>query len=153
MKNAVAYSLAPDQQNSEAYYRRVQEFTDEVLGHASDSLMTSITEFTDYLRKYKLEELRSDEEYILELLNFGLLWKTYGEYSLTVRMAPFLTLSRMAEWRKRHQKLKRYGVCAQCVLLDYSGCKKHWHCDGVSTSLNIRELKRILRGQMTSSLS
>jgi hypothetical protein len=60
MKNAVTYSLAPDHQNSEAYYRRVREFTDEVLGRAFDSLMTSVTGFTEYLRKYKLEELRSD---------------------------------------------------------------------------------------------
>ena len=97
MKNAVTYCLAPDQQNSEAYYRGVWEFTDEVLGRASDSLKTNVSEFTEYLRKYKLEELRNDEEYILELLSFGLLWKTYSEYSLTVRMAPFLMLSRMAE--------------------------------------------------------
>ncbi len=119
MKNAVTYSLAPSQQNSEAYYRRVREFTDEVLEHASGSLMTSVTEFTDYLRKYKLEELRSDEEYILELLSFGLLWKTYGEYSMTVRMAPFLTLSRMAEWRKRHQKLKPAIDLARGVLVTF----------------------------------
>jgi hypothetical protein len=41
-------------------------------------------------------------------------------------------------------ELKRYDVPAQCVLLDYSGCKKHWHCSGISTELDIRELKRIL---------
>jgi len=41
-------------------------------------------------------------------------------------------------------ELKRYDVPAQCVLLDYSGCKKHWHCTGISTDLDIRELKRIL---------
>lgn len=41
-------------------------------------------------------------------------------------------------------ELKRYDVPAQCVLLEFSGCKKHWGCKGVSTELNIRELKRIL---------
>ena len=117
MKNAVTYSLAPGQQNSEEYYQRVREFTDEVLGRASESLMTSVTEFTDYLRKYNLEELRSDEEYILELLSFGLLWKTYGGFALTVRMAPFLTLSRMAEWRKRHQAVKPAIDLARGVLV------------------------------------
>ena len=117
MKNAVTYSLAPDQQNSEVYYRGVREFTDEVLGRASDSLKTNVSKFTEYLRKYKLEELRNDEEYILELLSFGLLWKTYSEYSLTVRMASFLTLSRMAEWRKRHQTLKPAIDLARGVLV------------------------------------
>jgi hypothetical protein len=41
-------------------------------------------------------------------------------------------------------ELKRYDVPAQCVPLDYSGCKKHWHCQGIPTSLDVRELKRIL---------
>ncbi len=117
MNTAVTYSLASGQQNSEAYYRRVREFTDEVLGRASDSLMTNVTEFTEYLRKYNLEELRTNEEYILELLSFGLLWKTYGEYSLTVRMAPFLMLSRMAEWRKRHQTMKPAIDFARGILV------------------------------------
>jgi hypothetical protein len=49
-------------------------------------------------------------------------------------------------------ELKRYGVCAKCVLLDYSGCKKHWYSEGVSTTLNIRELKRILEAQMANSV-
>ena len=41
-------------------------------------------------------------------------------------------------------ELKRYDVPAQCVLLEYSGCRKHWHADGVPTALSMRELKRIL---------
>jgi hypothetical protein len=43
-------------------------------------------------------------------------------------------------------ELKRYDVPAQCVLLDYSGCKKHWCCKGkgIPTMLNIRELRRII---------
>jgi hypothetical protein len=41
-------------------------------------------------------------------------------------------------------ELKRYEVPAQCVLLEYSGCKKHWHPEGVTTMLSMRELKRIL---------
>jgi hypothetical protein len=43
-------------------------------------------------------------------------------------------------------ELKRYDVPAQCVLLDYSGCKKHWHSVGIETALNVRELNRILDG-------
>jgi uncharacterized protein len=32
------------------------------------------------------------------------------------------------------------GVPAQGVLLDYAGCKSHWHQDGVSTDLNLNKL-------------
>jgi hypothetical protein len=45
-------------------------------------------------------------------------------------------------------ELKRYGVPAPCVLLDYSGCKKHWHPEGVPTSLNFGELRRILEDKV-----
>ncbi len=41
-------------------------------------------------------------------------------------------------------ELKRYDVPAQCVLLDRAGCRKHWRCEGVTTALNMRELKRKL---------
>jgi hypothetical protein len=37
-------------------------------------------------------------------------------------------------------ELKRYGVPAQCILLNFSGCKKHWHYNGISTCFNIKEL-------------
>jgi len=48
-------------------------------------------------------------------------------------------------------ELKRYDVPAQCVLLDYSGCKKHWCSEGIPTAMNIRELKRILPGTTSSA--
>ena len=44
-------------------------------------------------------------------------------------------------------ELKRYGVQAQCVPLEFSGCKKHWHTKGVETEINRHELKRILDKQ------
>jgi uncharacterized protein len=106
MENPVTYSLSLSNQNSEAYYNSICEFTDEVIEYASRNLITNVTEFKDFLYNFKLEEIRSNEEYFLELLSFGLLWKTYGKIALSIRKAPFLTLSRMAEWRKHHQSLK-----------------------------------------------
>ncbi len=41
-------------------------------------------------------------------------------------------------------KLKELGVPAQCVLLDYCGCKNHWHDEGMPTCINIGKLKEIL---------
>jgi uncharacterized protein len=40
-------------------------------------------------------------------------------------------------------ELKRYGVPAQCVFLNYCGCKKHWDPKGIPTELDMQELKRI----------
>lgn len=41
-------------------------------------------------------------------------------------------------------KAKALGFEPQCVLLDYCGCKKHWHEHGLTTSINLEGLKRIL---------
>ncbi len=39
------------------------------------------------------------------------------------------------------------GVAPQCVLLDYCGCKNHWHEEGISTALNEKQLMKILENQ------
>jgi len=40
--------------------------------------------------------------------------------------------------------LKDMGVPAQCVLLDYCGCKSHWSEEGFPTGINVGQIKRIL---------
>jgi hypothetical protein len=40
--------------------------------------------------------------------------------------------------------LKDKEIPAQCVLLDYCGCKNHWHNEGLPTELNFNELKRVM---------
>jgi hypothetical protein len=42
--------------------------------------------------------------------------------------------------------LKEAGIAAQCVLLDYCGCKKHWHQEGLPTEINEKYMKKILQG-------
>lgn len=43
-------------------------------------------------------------------------------------------------------KAKELGLPPQCVLLDYCGCKKHWDETGMTTTLNITELEKIMHG-------
>lgn len=37
-------------------------------------------------------------------------------------------------------KAKDLGFVPQCVLLDYCGCKSHWHKDGIATDINVDRL-------------
>ncbi|HEX2953111.1 MAG TPA: DUF116 domain-containing protein [Bacillota bacterium] len=41
-------------------------------------------------------------------------------------------------------KIKGLGIPAQCVLLDYCGCKAHWHERGIVTAMNIDRLREIM---------
>ena len=73
--------------------------------------------------------------------------------------------SGFTRWLKRWENTREYGLVAvacllnivvggyemrnlnipsQCVPLDYSGCKKHWHKDGIPTELNSNQLLKIL---------
>lgn len=40
--------------------------------------------------------------------------------------------------------LDSMGIPAQCVLLDYCGCRNHWSREGIPTGINMEQLKRVL---------
>ena len=42
-------------------------------------------------------------------------------------------------------EVRRLGLSAQCVLLDYCGCQKHWHPDGIPTATNTRQTVALVR--------
>jgi hypothetical protein len=39
---------------------------------------------------------------------------------------------------------ERLGLAAQGLLLDYPGCRQHWHPHGVPTDTNLRRLRTLL---------
>ncbi|MFH1195751.1 MAG: DUF116 domain-containing protein [bacterium] len=128
--DAITYSLKIEQSNSDAYYNTARNFTNEVVAQSADTLVPLVSEYIEYLKSYQLEEVREVEEYILELISFGILWKTYADKALAVKRAPFVTMSRMGEWRKKHQKIKpaidaARGVLITLVLLPERNGKQH----------------------------
>jgi uncharacterized protein len=42
-------------------------------------------------------------------------------------------------------EMKDLNIPAQCVLLDYCGCQKHWHPQGIPTDLDQQQLLHILQ--------
>ena len=100
------YSLKAGDQSSEEYYGVVRKFADEVMRHAASTVSPFVHSYMEFLQTYHLERIRAEGEYVLELLSFGILWNVYGGYAMATRRAPFVLLARMAEWRKRHQKIK-----------------------------------------------
>ncbi len=113
----ITYTLKPGQTNSETYYWDVREFTKEVIKEARNTITPIIDDYINYIKAYNLEELRKPEEYILELLSFGILWREYAAKALKVKHAPFITMARMAEWRKKHQRVKPLIDFSRGILL------------------------------------
>ncbi len=106
MRETITYSITERQKNSEEYYRKIGIFASEVLNEASATLTPVAKEFVKYIEEFNLEQVRKLEEYVLELISFGILWHTYAGLTLEVKHAPLITLSKMAEWRKKRQRLK-----------------------------------------------
>jgi uncharacterized protein len=118
----VTYLLKLDKNNSQEYYQLVGKVTDQVIEHSEETLGKIITEYVAYLKQFNLEPLRDRNEYLLELISFGVLWNTYSKTALAVKHAPFITMAHMAEWRKKHQRIKPYidlvrGFLITMVLL------------------------------------
>lgn len=112
----VTYSLKINQSGSDGYYNEIRSYTDEVLLNSANTLQPVVESYISYLKEYGLEEIRESEEYILELLSFGILWRAYGKTALAVKYAPFITLTKMSEWRKKHQHIKPFIDYARGIL-------------------------------------
>ncbi len=114
--NEITYSLKRDCENSDAYYSHIRAFTATVLERGA-IFLPLISEFKDWLTKRDVEKPRENEEYLLELLSFGILWQTYGHIALRVRLAPFRIMAALAEWRKKHPGLKPYIDALRGILV------------------------------------
>jgi len=44
-------------------------------------------------------------------------------------------------------ELRKLNIDAQCVFLDYCGCKNHWSEDGVMTDMNVNQLLKMIGSQ------
>lgn len=115
----LTYKLNFNGSAAHTYYPAVARFTDEVLARAEDFITPMARSYRRYLMKYKLEAPRSVEEYTFELLNLGILWRAYGSVALAVRTAPFRLLAFLAEWRKKHQRLKPAIDLLRGVLMSF----------------------------------
>jgi hypothetical protein len=115
----ITYQLNLNGPATATYYPAIEEFTDRVLVKAEESITPIAQAYRRYLIEYELENPRTPEEYIFELLNFGVLWRMYSRTALSVRRAPFRTLAVLAEWRKKHQRVKPAIDILRGVLMTY----------------------------------
>lgn len=83
------YFLCGKNKNSNGYYKKVKMFKIEVIDYTTKLLGTAVDDFENFIAENKIEEIRSKEEYIFELLTMGVLWNNYIKNSVN--------LSRMGE--------------------------------------------------------
>ncbi|BBL61195.1 DUF116 domain-containing protein [Methanobrevibacter arboriphilus] len=83
--NNITYNL--NVENHLDYYQKIEEFTEIVLSKSRMFIEDIILDYKEFLTKNPVENVYIDsffEEYILELLYFGVLWKLYIKNALNL---------------------------------------------------------------------
>ncbi|UZW15654.1 DUF116 domain-containing protein [Clostridium pasteurianum] len=106
MKDIVTYSLNADQINSDNYYKDIAEFAEEVILNGRSIIDSIIIDLKNYISLKDMETLRSDEEYLLEILTLGTLWKLYSDDAAELSELPKNIMKKLVDFRKHGGKVK-----------------------------------------------
>lgn len=105
----VTYSLEPGGNKGDQYYQVIDQFADTVLREARSMLGPIIVKFTQFISAQEIEDLRSAEEYYLELMTLGVLWLRYSDDAAVLNQVSGSIFAGLVELRER-QALFKPGV-------------------------------------------
>ncbi|MDF2503840.1 DUF116 domain-containing protein [Clostridium sp.] len=106
MKDTVTYSLIEEHVNSNQYYMDIADLADEVLLNGKSIIYSVIVDFKNYIEVNHIEILRSNEEYLLELLSLGVLWQLYSNDALELSELPKKIIKKLVVLRRRGGNIK-----------------------------------------------
>jgi uncharacterized protein len=104
----ITYSLKENKSNSNQFYKELNEFTSSMLPEADSLLGADVILFEKFIRSENIENFRSHNEYLLELLSLGIYWKTYINRALSLGHFGYVLLSILYSLRKKSKVLKPY---------------------------------------------
>lgn len=116
MKKVITYSLYGPHANADQYYRDIAVFADEVLLYGKDTLPDILRSFKRYAETTGIEQLKSAEQYILELLTLGVLWQVYGKYVYVLSPLQKKVLHTLIGMRKHGKIAKAASDTARGIL-------------------------------------
>lgn len=102
----ITYCLNGDNEQSDSYYNIVSSFADEVMAEAQNLSGPIVDNFREYIIKTERENVRSVEEYTLEFLTMGILYKIYSDDAVELSGLPECFLSNLYQMRQQHRNLK-----------------------------------------------
>jgi len=102
----ITYTLRDDQPCSDQYYLDVAAFTDIAIHAGKTRLSQPLQTFQTYLSETGREQLRSTDEYLLELLTLGVLWQVYAARSGSLPPVTQPVLVGLVSLRKKNDRLK-----------------------------------------------
>lgn len=103
----ITYSLYDGEENSNSYYRNIEKFSEIVVYKGLQMTMPWIKKLKAYIEQQQLETVRTNEEYMLEILTLGVLWVRYSDDAAGINQIPNKLLTKLVKRRQKGGKLKR----------------------------------------------
>ena len=98
--NEITYDLSRGD-----YYEEIEEFAQEVIAKAEQDHSKIITEYMQFIKREKLEELRSREEYIFDYLLLGVLANLYLNNVLETSRTTYVFMHKLIDFKDKYDKL------------------------------------------------
>lgn len=102
------YLLTSSGSTSNQYYNDISEFASEVTIKMDETIGNIVQNFQSYIRKSRCELVRSKDEYEIELLMLGILWKEYIRKAIILKNMPSNILVYLYDQRNRRLMLKNF---------------------------------------------
>jgi len=101
------YYLNSDDDSGREFYAELRILTNEFLKSSKEhpSMLVSM-EFRQFIRAHKIEKVRSLNEYFIEYLMFGILWKKYSGHSANLSSALHSISTGLYNLRKQSKTFK-----------------------------------------------
>lgn len=96
----ITYSLCKDNHNSNLFYEKLLRFTNSIEKDIDSTCRKYIKDFMNFLDENYMEIIRTREEYNLEILMIGVLWKNYINRALNLKDMPKNLLKALVYLRK-----------------------------------------------------
>ncbi|AGK98296.1 DUF116 domain-containing protein [Clostridium pasteurianum] len=138
----VTYSLLGQHIDSNEYYVDSEAFTNEVILNGKPIMNSIILDFKNYIKENNIESLRSNEEYLLELLTLAILWQLYSDDAFELSELPKRIIKKLVELRKQGGNIKAgvdfiRGILSTIFLSPNSNYKS-------TINLSLKNFKRFI---------
>ena len=104
----ITYSLRNNSGASDNYYNDISLFTDKVLLKSRASIQRVVDEYFEYIKKNKIEILRTKEEYLFDLINLGTLLRIYCGQACNLKNFEYFILNHLYNIRTKNKALKPF---------------------------------------------
>ena len=96
----ITYSLYKSNNDSDEFYKQISIFTQHIVKHLKSTFNEYINDYMEYLYVNNKESLRSENEYLLEILMIGVFLNEYTNKCITLKKLPENILIKLADLRE-----------------------------------------------------